>query len=210
MIAYLEYVIYVLRVKCDMLKSVFSKERCLKRMKIGKKFLVFIVALMLAVASAYAATTIYWHRQVSVNFSVVGISAELLQLGYENYRSKVVATSLDANHQAVITIYSENFNAIWLNTTFTTNATGLIMNCTGQYLRYYWGSGYGVVETVGAPFDISGYHEVDKLSMMWKDPGYQSGGPIGYGLLVTIVPWAEYVTVPGYYEAQVSFDMGFV
>lgn len=179
-------------------------------MKIGKKLLVFIIALMLAVASAYAATTIYWHREVSLSFNVVGISAELLQLGYENYRSKVVATSLDSDGRAVITIYSENYNQIWLNTTFTSNATGLIMNCTGQYVRYFWGSGYGVVETVGAPFDILGYHVMDKTQMMWKDPGYQSGGPIGFGLQVTIVAWAEYVTVPGYYEAQVSFDMGFV
>jgi hypothetical protein len=84
------------------------------------------------------------------------------------------------------------------------------MNCTGQYLRYYWGSGYSVVEPVGSPFDTSGYVLVDKAALMYHDPGHSSGGPFGYALQVTIVPWLEYVTVPGSYEAQVSFDMGFV
>jgi hypothetical protein len=83
------------------------------------------------------------------------------------------------------------------------------MNMTGQYLRYYW-DGIGVVQPVGSPFDISGYHAIDKSLMMWKDPGYQNGGPIGYGMQITLVPWLEYVTVPGNYTATIALDMGFV
>ncbi|MCJ7430373.1 hypothetical protein MUO83_04055 [Candidatus Bathyarchaeota archaeon] len=183
----------------------------MEKLRIGiKKALIGAIAMILCFAGVYAATTVYWHREVQVAFNVVGISGELLLYGYENYRTKAVATALDVNHQATITIYSENYNAIWLNTTFVSNATGLIMNCTGQYFRVYWGSGSGVIELLGQPFDISGYHVMDKTQLMWKDPGYQSGGPIGFGLQVTIVPWLEYVTQAGYYEAHISFDMGFV
>jgi hypothetical protein len=177
-----------------------------------KKALVFAIALFFALAGVYAYTQIYWSRSVTMTFDVKGISAELLQCGYENYRNKVVATSLDANGQAVISIYGEQFYSLWLNTTFTSNATGLQMTMTGQYVAYQWvldGSWQGKVTPIGDPFDISGYHEIDKTLMMWKDPGHEPGGPIGYGLLVTITPIFEYVTISGHYEATVTFAMGF-
>jgi len=189
------------------------KKPSLKKLRLStKKLAIFIVALFLSVALVYAGTQIYWQRSVKLEFDVKGISAELLQCGYENYRNKVVATSLDSNGQAVITIYGEQFYSLWLNTTFTSNATGLLMTMTGQYVAYQWvmdGSWQGKVTPIGDPFDISGYHEIDKTLMMYKDPGHEPGGPVGYGLLVTITPNFEYVTISGHYEATVTFAMGF-
>ena len=87
------------------------------------------------------------------------------------------------------------------------------MTMTGQYVAYQWVSDgqnwQGKVTPIGDPFNISGYHEIDKTLMMWKDPGHEPAGPIGYGLLVTITPIFEYVTISGHYEATVTFAMGF-
>ena len=183
----------------------------MEKLKISiKKALVFAIAMILCFAGVYAATTIYWHRQVSINFNVIGIAADLLQLGYENYINKVVATNLDSNGQAVLTIFSENFHEIWINSTWTSNASGLIMNETAQHIRYYWGSGYSVVEPVGAAFNLNGFQTINKTATMWHDPGHSSGGPFGYGLLITMIPWTEYVTTPGAYTVTISLDMGFV
>jgi len=180
------------------------------KLKRKGKLLVLGVIACIALLVGVVIAQVYWRRSVTLQFDVKGISAELLQVGYENYRTKNIATSLDSNNQAVISIYSEQFYVIALNCTFTSNATGLIMNCTGQYLRYYWGSGSGVIETIGSPFNISGFNVVDKAQMQYRDPGFQAGGQIGYGMLITVAPWLEYVTIPGFYQAVVTLELGFV
>ncbi len=176
--------------------------------------LALVVAVILAASViTYVVATIYWQRQVSVSFDVHGINAGLLPVDYNAYRNKQETTNLDSNGQAQITIFFENFYVIWLNTTFTTDAVGLTPILQGQYVAWTWtwiGNGWaGVMTPVSEPFDITGYHAMDKAHMMWTDPGINPSGPTGYALLVTVNPNSGEYPNPGHYSLTVTFQMGF-
>jgi hypothetical protein len=176
-----------------------------------KKALAFIVALFLSVTivSAVIYSQVYWQRQITYTFETIGIDAELLEVGYEAFRTKKVATSLDSNNEVVLTIIAEQYYELYLNITWVCSVEGFDLTCTGQYLRYYWGTGSGVVETVGDPFECIGLNAVDKTKMMWADVGFQSGGPVGYGLKLHFNPNVEGVTKAGTHTVTITLQMGF-
>ncbi|MEM3700878.1 MAG: hypothetical protein QXL57_08475, partial [Candidatus Bathyarchaeia archaeon] len=172
--------------------------------------------LIAAVSLAYAVHT-YWMRTATITgIKVIGIEAEILKANdYNAYRNKEPASLIqNGTFVGVITIFAENFEQIWLGINWTSNAEGLILNMTGQYVSYQWvNTGMqwqGVILPIGEAFPLSSYQVVDKTKMMYADPGVEPNGPIGYGLLVQITPWTEYVTVPGDYSVDVTFTMGFV
>jgi len=185
-------------------------------MEKAKKLMVLIAALILATTGVvYAVSQVYWSRQVHIEFNVIGINAEMLTYGaapWDNYRDKVIATSLDSNNEAVITIFSENFNEIWFNGTYVTNATGCPISIVGQYISLFWdtGSGQGKVNLIGSPFNLNGYHVVDKAEMMYAQVKNSYDSPIGHALLITVTPETAEYAYGGHYGADVLFQMGFV
>ena len=178
-----------------------------------------LIVVLIACCVGIVLASVCWQRQVTISFDVHGINAELLQYGsdpYNNYRNKTVATSLDSNNQAVITIYSENFHDIFLNCSYVSNATmggGVQINITGQYLSYQWvmtGMAWqGVITKIGSAFSINGYNVINKTTMMYQDPGINPSGPVGYGLLVTVTPETAEYPYGGHYYATITFALGF-
>ena len=175
--------------------------------------LVVLIGLCVGIVVA----SVCWSRQVTITFDVHGINAELLEYGtsqWNNYRDKIVATTLDANNQAVITIFSENFHDIFLNCSYVTNATlgdGVKIDVIGQYITYTWdsGSGTGKINFVGSPFSLNGYNVVDKTQMMYSQIKNSFDSPTGHALLVTVTPLTKEYAYAGHYYATITFALGF-
>lgn len=167
-----------------------------------RKALLYALILIAILAVGYVAAQIYWTRTVDYTFTVTGIDAGLLVPTVAGYLTRQNATSL-TDGKVLLTVYSENFNQIWLNLTWTSNAQGLQVNATGQYynLIQLWQGGWELIP-VGSPFNASGYNIIDKTKIMYGTPGY--------GLIVTFTLDTELVTTPGNYTASFRFDLGFV
>lgn len=180
------------------------KDRIHAHVKRQKKPIVILMILLLLDSVGYAVAVTYWQRQITYNFSVVGINAEILNTGPDNYGGKAVASQLSASNQIQLVIYQENFHSIWLNLTWTSNALGFQVSATGQYLSWYHNP-YTWWESTpnGDVPDLMGYHVIDKTKMIWGDP---SGG----ALLITFSFNSELVTTPGSYAVILLFQMGFV
>jgi len=181
-------------------------------MKIGKKLLVFIVALMLAVASAYAATTVYWTRTLpGQSFTVHGISAELFVPTAQAYHDKTVATGL-TNEQVALSIYAENFYVLWLNMSYTTDCpSGLIVTVTGQYYAYYLSQSGSVptISSVGSAFPmVFSNQTIDKTKLMYYAPTQNNDPKVGGLLMLTFAIDTEGVMLPGNYAVSYTFEMG--
>ena len=177
-----------------------------------KKILLLALVVAASLLTVVAAQ-IYWERTINYNFEVIGVEAVLVPKTYDGYRLKTVATALDSNRQIILTVISENFEDLWLNITQTCNCTGLVVTAQGQYVDVYWtGPSTGTIALVGSPFDVFGYHVVDKTKMMWKNPGNTVvvPQPHGYGLLISFNFDTELVTLPGNYQSSLKFQMGFV
>jgi len=188
-----------------------------------KKLCVFIVALLVAVAGVSAGAYIYWSRTIQYNFKVIGISADLLVPTFDGYDQKLEASNLTDGKVALV-ILTENFHNIWLNVSYTSNATGLNITITHQYYKVYWlpsGSvGIGWYKRF-EPLNNTVYNDtpnqpfiVDKTKMTYVP--LQKGYPddpapknYGYCLIVTFTFDTEYITTPGNYGANLKFDMGF-
>lgn len=173
-----------------------------------KKILAaMLVVAILAVSTFAYAATIYWSRTIQHSVTILGIEAELLKPTYDDYRLKNVATQL-TDSKVVLTIYAENFYEIWLNITWTSGAEGLAVTASGEYVDVFWHAGdqRGHVDPIGDPFDVTGYHVIDKTKMMYA---YPEGATWGHGLLVTFTFDTEQVTIPGDYTVDLLFEMGF-
>jgi len=166
-----------------------------------------MLALLFATSGPTLAL-IYWQRSIQYHFTVVGIDAELLQLGWVAYTSKTVATSLDVDNRVSLTIYAENFYNVWLNLTWSSAAEDLVVDATGQYyLVYEDGGGLWHYEAQGDSFSIMGYNVVDKTRMMWS-PSTKTK-PAGGLLMITFGFDTELVTIAGEYTVELLFQMGF-
>ena len=165
-----------------------------------------ILGLVLASVAVYGAQ-VYWSRSLTKTITVEGIDAEILKPDGVSYKDKVKATAL-VNDKVFITIYAENFVALFLNVSYTTDATGLNVLCSGQYVEIQYSAGTYNVVNVGSSFDSMGYHTVDKTKMWWKLPDV---GVLGcYALQLTFTFDSELVTTPGSYDVDLLFQMGSV
>lgn len=177
--------------------------------RIFHRKLVILALVILALGSiSYAVARIYWSRTITYSFSVYGIDAELLVPTGDGYHNKAIATALDANNRISLTIIAENFYNIWLNITWTSNSQGLAVAATGQYWTYYYShlAANPEYNPTGSPFDVLGYHVIDKTQMM-----YHGGFDVNGGLLMITFSFdTELVTIPGSYQAHLLFEMGFV
>ena len=176
---------------------------------------IYVSALvLLTLFAGVAIAKIYWQREATYNFTVLGIEAIMTEKDYDDYRNKIETSVLDPNQQVVISILAENFYTVWLNVTETSDATGLLVTATGQYVNVHWvGPSTGTFDLVGSPFNVMGYttyNETEKLKLMWADPGAGVGQPTGHGLLITFDFDTEGVTTPGDYQCTLKFQMGFV
>lgn len=164
-----------------------------------KKVLIFTLVLCLLAVGTVAAQ-IYWNRTITHEINVYGIDAELLVPDVYGYLDKIVATSL-TNGKVALVIYAENFYDIWLNITFTSAAQGLNVYAVGQYYKLTQPGPFSF-DPDGPTFDIMGYHVIDKTRVMYGNPG---------GALVVAFTFdTELVTVPGAYQVNLRFEMGFV
>jgi hypothetical protein len=167
-----------------------------------KKALVFAIALFFALAGVYAYTQIYWQRTITTSIDVVGIDAECLTPTIDGFRNKIATTTL-TDGKILLTVYSENFNDIWLNVTWTSNATGLVVSAVGETVHVYnkpyidW-----VYELQGDPRDVMGYTVFpDKQKVYYSN---------GMGMQITFSFNTEAITVPGHYAIEISLALGFV
>lgn len=185
-----------------------------------KKLVIAVSALLVTLLIGSALAVIYWQRQLTYNFKVVGIEAELLEPTKNGYLGKIVAENLTVDNQVAVVIYNENFNNVWLNVTVTSDATGLACEITGQYWMiydYFGGISHAwYFEAVGDSFSFeNGTSQVmDKTQMMWHYPQLSQvageNGPPEYCLVVSFVWDTELVVVPNNYVATMTFQMGFV
>lgn len=181
-----------------------------------KKALVFILALLFATCGPTLAF-VYWQRTIQHNMVVHGIKAELYQPNFNGYTQQIVAEDLSVDNKIALAIIDENFYNIWLNVTFTSNATDLAINITGQYYDIYWrydGNPGGVkyFGPIGTPFqfDNGTSQVINKTMMMWI-PIVEADVPVHGGCLVLNFAFdTELVTTPGDYTVDLLFQMGFV
>ena len=186
----------------------------------NKKLVIVISAAIAALFIGSAVAVIYWQRQLTYSFKVVGIEGELLEPTLNGYLSKIVAQNLTVNNQVAVVIYNENFENVWLNVTVESNATGLRCNITGQYYAvydYFGGFDHSWhFEAVGSPFSFQNgtSQVVDKTLMMWRYPKLSQvageNGPAEHCLVLTFVWDTELIVVPSNYVATMTFQMGFV
>lgn len=181
-----------------------------------KKALVLILALLFTTCGVTLAF-IYWQRTIQHNILVHGIKAELYQPNFTGYTQQIIAGDLSVDNKIALAIIAENFYNVWLNVTFTSNATGLATNITGQYYDVYWyhsGNPGGVkhFDPIGVPFQFdNGTSQIlNKTMMMWT-PIVEAENPIHGGCLVLNFAFdTELVTTPGEYTIDLLFQMGFV
>ena len=165
-----------------------------------------IIAVLAVSCVAYAAH-VYWSRSLTKQITVIGIDAELLKPDGISYLNKVKATAL-VDDKVFVTIYAENFEVIWLNCTWISDAVGLNVDVQGLYVSIEYAGGVYQVNPVGSSFDAEGYHTVNKTLMMYKTPG---AAILGCGALqLTFTFDTELVTTPGDYSVDMLFQMGFV
>lgn len=189
-----------------------------------KGHLLIAAALISIVAISGVSAVIYFNRTLHHGFSVIGITADILNPGFDGYDLKQVAGDL-TNNQVSLTIYSENFYNIWLNLTYTTNATGLRLNVTAQYYQVYWHTtnvnlGWTkMFVPLESPFEITlgTPYTVNKTLMMYSplvkpnlSPGNGGDSNTGYCMVLSFVYDTEFITVPGNYDSALLFELGFV
>jgi hypothetical protein len=173
--------------------------------KLVKGTLVMLLATLMVTT---VLALVYWSRTIHHSLTVIGINAELLQNTGTSYLNKIVAVDVDSNGKVLLTIYSENFYNVWLNLTFTSDAVGLDIQCTGQYVEVQYNTGNYIIVPVGSPIpNFMGYHVIDKTQMMYKTP---DTGVTGGALQLAFIFDTETVTMPGEYTADLLFQMGFV
>jgi hypothetical protein len=164
------------------------------------------VAILLAVSICYGLSTVFWHRTIDHSITIVGIHAELLQVGVDAHRDNLTATDLDGNGRICFTIYSENYYEIWLNISLTSDAPGLAFgSITGQYYHCRYASGVGYYETVGTPFSITPgtMQSIDKTKCMY------GSSQLGDVLQLTFTWDTENCLVMGDFTASILFQAGF-
>jgi hypothetical protein len=178
----------------------------------GSRRKIYCLLAVLVIGSsliAYATAHIYWTRTIEYDLGeVVGIEALLIDPTGESWHNKVQASTLNGQKKIGLTVLKENFHEIWLNLTFTSNASGLVVSASGQYYNCvkHTGAAYYDANPVGSSFNIPMFtaYTVDKTKMLYvlDDTG-------GY-LQITYAFDTELVTSPGHYTANLSFEMGFV
>lgn len=172
------------------------KYRVHRLYKQHRKALVIGLILLLLGFIGGTIAKVFWTQTIHHNLDVIGIEADLLVPTVDGFLTKAHATDL-TNNKVGLTIYAENFYDIWLNITFTSDAEGLAVTASGQYYQMQ-----GIQNVpMGSPFDIMGYHVIDKTQMMYATNGW---------LIVTFTFDTELVTTPGAYSADLLFQMGFV
>jgi len=181
--------------------SVKAARETIKRIFQRRKLLLVLLAL--STLAGVVVAKIYWSRQATYSFSVIGIEAGLLQPDIAGYRSQIEVITLSANKKIGISIFRENFYSLWLNITWSSNAVGLGVAATGTY--YYFvdpGTGW-TMSPSGDLANALGYNVVDKTKMLW-------GASYGYMLVITFAFDTEAVTSPGTYTVNLLFQLGFV
>jgi hypothetical protein len=123
------------------------------------------------------------------------ILAEITLNTPAGYEAKTAATTLPG----IFTWWADNTGApFWLNVTASGAPAGMTVSFSGQYLHYV-GPPANSFSDVGVPFDVTGYHLIDKTKCTW-------GGPEAGGLRITMT-WSG-APLAGSYPITVKVQVG--
>jgi hypothetical protein len=165
--------------------------------KLVKGTLVMLLAATL-ITTVFA--IVYWSRTIQLHLNVVGIQAELYRPDYQGYDEQIIVTNF-VNNKVCLTILLENYaHEMWLNCSLLGAPAGMTYEFIGDYVHVYEKAPWGYYPE-GTPFDVTGYHQVDKTKMMYGMPGW--------GLEI-LFSWDGGTALPGGYDVEVLFQMGFV